>query len=66
VERPPLLGGLALLWGWIAATLTRAPVVDDPAAVATLRAEQRRRLRGILAGGRAEPDVPGFARSQNG
>jgi biofilm PGA synthesis N-glycosyltransferase PgaC len=56
VETPPLLGGLALLAGWMLATLRGAPVVDDPPAVAALRAEQRRRLRRLHSGGAVEPD----------
>ncbi|HEY1595580.1 MAG TPA: glycosyltransferase family A protein [Thermoleophilaceae bacterium] len=56
VETPPLLGGLALLAGWAIATLRGAAVVDDPRAVATLREEQRGRLRRLLSGGAVEPD----------
>lgn len=56
VERPPVLGGLALLAGWSAATLGGAPRVDDPLAVAALRGEQRRRLRRLYAGAPVEPD----------
>ena len=56
VERPPVLGGLALLAGWSAATLEGAPVVDDPQAIAALRREQRHRLRRLHAGGHIEPD----------
>lgn len=55
VERPPVLGGLAIMAGWLAATAERAPVVDDPLAVARLRAEQRSRL---ARRGSVEPDVP--------
>jgi poly-beta-1,6-N-acetyl-D-glucosamine synthase len=68
VERPPLLGGLGLLLGWTLATLGRTAVVDDPVAVAALRAEQRQRLRRILAGARVEPDVaagPAAARGRH-
>jgi poly-beta-1,6-N-acetyl-D-glucosamine synthase len=46
VEKPPLLGGAALLAGWLHAAATRASIVDDPQAVAALRKEQRERLRG--------------------
>jgi len=56
VERPPLVGGLGLLAGWVAATARRSPVVDDPKAVAALRAEQRDRLRRLLSGGAVAPD----------
>ena len=49
VEKPPLLGGAALFAGWLHAAATREPVVDDPQAVAALRAEQRQRLRGRRA-----------------
>lgn len=58
VERPPVLGGLALLAGWGTATLSGAPQVDDPLALAKLRAEQRGRLRRLHSGGRVEPDRP--------
>jgi glycosyltransferase involved in cell wall biosynthesis len=56
VESPPLLGGLALLAGWLLATVTRAPVVDDQRAIAALRGEQRGRLRRLPSGGDVEPD----------
>jgi hypothetical protein len=46
VEKPPVLGGAALFAGWLEAAAKRAPIVDDPEAVAALRAEQRQRLRG--------------------
>ena len=46
VEKPPLLGGAALFAGWLQAAATRAPIVDDPRAVAALREEQKHRLRG--------------------
>ena len=46
VEKPPLLGGAALFAGWLQATAKREPIVDDPQAVAALRAEQRQRMRG--------------------
>jgi hypothetical protein len=57
VERPPLLGGVALLAGWMGAWLRRAPRVDDPQAIAALRHEQRGRLRRLLQGGRVQADV---------
>jgi hypothetical protein len=56
VERPPLVGGLALLAGWAGATISGAPHVDDAAAVAALRREQRERLRRLHAGAPVEPD----------
>jgi poly-beta-1,6-N-acetyl-D-glucosamine synthase len=56
VERPPVLGGLALLVGWMLATLRGAPVVDDPLAVAALREEQHGRLRRLRSGAGVEPD----------
>jgi hypothetical protein len=59
VERPPMLGGLALLAGWTLATLRGTPVVDDPLAVAALRDEQRGRLRRLRSGGTVEPDRAG-------
>jgi biofilm PGA synthesis N-glycosyltransferase PgaC len=59
VERPPVLGGLALLAGWTLATLRGTPVVDDPLAVAALRDEQRGRLRRLRTGGAVEPDRAG-------
>jgi poly-beta-1,6-N-acetyl-D-glucosamine synthase len=63
VERPPLLGGLALLAGWALATLGGAPVVDDPKAVAALRAEQRARMRRLRHCGTVEPDRANAASS---
>ncbi len=50
VERPPVLGGLVLAAGFVAARITGAPQVNDTGAVAALRREQRHRLRGMLAG----------------
>ena len=50
VERPPLLGGLVLLAGYAWARIRRLPQIDDPAARAELRAEQRARLAGLLRG----------------
>jgi glycosyltransferase involved in cell wall biosynthesis len=52
VERPPLLGGIVLFAGWAWARLARRPTVADEAAKAELRAEQRRRMRRLLGGGR--------------
>ena len=48
VETPPLLGGAAIAAGFIYASLTSAPQVDDPQAIAELRAEQRSRMRGLI------------------
>lgn len=61
VEPPRLLGGLVQGAAYAFAHLTRAPQVDDPLAVRELRAEQRARLRAILAGRRFEPgdELPG-------
>jgi poly-beta-1,6-N-acetyl-D-glucosamine synthase len=55
VEKPVILGGLALLAGYTWARIRRLPQVDDDAAVAELRAEQRARLRGLLRGRRTPP-----------
>jgi hypothetical protein len=63
VERPPVLGGLALLAGWGAATLRAAPLVDDPEAVAAPRREQRERLRRLHAGAPVEPARAADARA---
>jgi hypothetical protein len=59
VEQPRVLGGLVLLAGYARALLSHAPMVDDPAAVAELRREQRGRMRRLLSGGGVEPDRPG-------
>jgi hypothetical protein len=56
VETPPLLGGALLLAGYLRARAARAPVVDDPLAVAALQAEQRGRLRRLVRGAPVEPD----------
>jgi poly-beta-1,6-N-acetyl-D-glucosamine synthase len=56
VERPPVLGGLAMFAGWASASMSGAPHVDDPQAVAALRREQRQRLRRLHAGAPVEPD----------
>jgi glycosyltransferase involved in cell wall biosynthesis len=50
VEHPRVIGGLLLGAGYLWGRLRRAPVVDDPAARAALRAEQRKRLRLLLRG----------------
>jgi poly-beta-1,6-N-acetyl-D-glucosamine synthase len=57
VERPPLLGGAALLAGWAGAALHRSSRVDDPEAIAALRYEQRGRLRRLWRGGGVPADV---------
>jgi hypothetical protein len=49
LTEPPLpLGGLVFAAGFLYAALTRRPVVDDAAARAALRAEQRERLHGLV------------------
>jgi glycosyltransferase involved in cell wall biosynthesis len=55
VERPRVLGGLALWSGFVWSRLTRRPVVDDELARAELRAEQRARFRGLVGGGAMPP-----------
>jgi glycosyltransferase involved in cell wall biosynthesis len=50
VEKPRLLGGLTLLAGYVWARVRRVPQIDDAAARAELRAEQRTRLAGLLRG----------------
>ena len=50
VERPPLLGGLALLAGYFYAHITGAKPIDDDLARASLRAEQRGRLARLARG----------------
>jgi len=57
VERPPVLGGLVLAAGFATAAVTGAPRIDDAAAVAILRGEQRQRLRRALSGHAALPPV---------
>jgi glycosyltransferase involved in cell wall biosynthesis len=52
VERPPVLGGIVLFAGWAWSRLTHRPTAPDEAARAELRAEQRRRMRGLFGGGR--------------
>lgn len=61
VERPPVLGGAVLACGFLWARLTGAPQVDDHAARAELRREQRLRLRRLLRGARPAdgPSLPG-------
>jgi hypothetical protein len=56
-EEPPVLGGLMLAAGFLAARVTRAARVDDPGAVALLRQEQRARLKALLRG-RADLPLP--------
>lgn len=50
VERPPVLGGLVLLLGFVASRLGRRPQVPDAAAREELQREQRARLRALLSG----------------
>ncbi|MEP1202147.1 glycosyltransferase [Tateyamaria sp.] len=45
LEPPYVLGGLAMLWGYFAAALRRAPKLDDPGLITFIRAYQRRALR---------------------
>ncbi len=47
-ESPPLLAGLVFGAGFLYATLTGRPVVDDDDARRALRAEQRERLHGLV------------------
>lgn len=54
VERPRILGGLALLAAYVDARLRRLPQVADPGAIAELRREQAQRMGGLL---RLEQDV---------
>src|SRR4051794_28445183 len=58
VERPPILGGFVLFAGWAWSRLTRRPTVSDEGARQELRAEQRRRMRNLLGGGRGREDAP--------
>jgi poly-beta-1,6-N-acetyl-D-glucosamine synthase len=48
VERPRVLGGLALLAAYVDARLRRLPRVADAAAIAELRREQGERMRALL------------------
>ena len=50
VEKPPLLGGLVLFAGYAWARIRRLPQIDDEAARAELRAEQRARVAGLFRG----------------
>jgi hypothetical protein len=61
VEPPPVLGGLVLGAGFLAAQLTGKPRVNDPGAVAELRREQRARLQALFRGGDGveAPPLPG-------
>jgi hypothetical protein len=52
VEHPPVLGGLALGAGYAWSRLRRRPQVDDTAAIAELRLEQRARMRRLFGRGR--------------
>ncbi len=65
VEKPPIIGGLALLAGYAWARIRRLPQIDDEAARAELRTEQRARLAGLFRGrstpALAEPDGNGPA-----
>lgn len=59
---PPILGGLTLGAGYLWASLRGYPKVDDAAAVAELRKEQRERLRRLFGRGRtsvARRELPG-------
>ena len=59
VEKPPILGGLVLLAGFVWARVRRLPQVDDPEARAELRAEQRARMaRFVRRGGTAQLAAP--------
>ncbi len=48
VERPRVLGGIALLAAYGYARLRRLPRVADPGAIAELRREQAQRMRALL------------------
>jgi poly-beta-1,6-N-acetyl-D-glucosamine synthase len=50
---PPVLAGIAFLWGFLRSVLRRAPRVDDPAFKAFVRRELRLRLRAALPPHRA-------------
>jgi biofilm PGA synthesis N-glycosyltransferase PgaC len=58
VERPRVLGGLALLGGFAWSRLGRRPMVPDELARRALRAEQRERLGGLLRGRATLPPAP--------
>jgi poly-beta-1,6-N-acetyl-D-glucosamine synthase len=44
--KPPLLGSIALMYGYVTGYLKRIPQVDDPVAIAYLRRQQLNRLIG--------------------
>jgi biofilm PGA synthesis N-glycosyltransferase PgaC len=44
--KPPLLGSVALMYGYVTGYLKRIPQVDDPVAIAYLRRQQLNRLTG--------------------
>ena len=44
IEKPYVVGGLAMLWGWVRSALRREARYDDPAFRAFLRRYQRRAL----------------------
>ena len=46
VQRPPVVGSMALMYGFISGYLKRIPQVDDPAMIAYLRRQQLSRLAG--------------------
>lgn len=58
VERPPVLGGLALAAGYVYAAATGGAQIADAGARAALREEQRTRLRRMLIGRRDVPRPP--------
>jgi biofilm PGA synthesis N-glycosyltransferase PgaC len=58
VERPRILGGIALWLGFVCSRVARRPVVDDERARAELRSEQRARFRGLLGGGTTVAATP--------
>ena len=58
LDRPPLLGAMAVVAGFGWSHLRRSPTIDDPEARRALREEQGRRLRGMLRGSRDLPPPP--------
>ena len=58
VERPRVLGGLALLTAFLDARLRRLPRAPDPGAISELRREQAQRMRSLL---RLKQDVEPLA-----
>ena len=48
VSAPPVVGGLVMIAGFVASALRRTPRVDDRAAIAELRREQRLRMQRLL------------------